>query len=154
MPSWSVDGSRLVSRHDAGSFVVTTVAATDAQPPVVLPVPGGGCLNAAAFDRAGIALAVGCTASPGDTARLVQLDDTGSTVLWSAPTHLCPNGMTLVADATGDHLLITATATDATTGTCSWPAAPVDVVQAWTGQQTHDIARYTNPHQFLSNATW
>ncbi len=79
---------------------------------------------------------------------MTQLDPTTHHTTWRTRTRLCPNGATIVANRPGTQLLLTATTH------CGGNDAPVAVVQSWTGPHPHEVARYTDPQQFVTAAAW
>ncbi len=154
--AWRSDGAQLVltvmypephTAADVSSYVVVQADADGSQPvSAVRSAPDHGCVVAAAvFAGPGVQLVEGCPNGVTAPARLVQLAEAGPRVLWRASTWLCPNGMTLAHDPQG-RLLVTSTTT------CGGLDGPVDVVQAWTGQQSRDLGRYVNPQQFVAAA--
>lgn len=149
--SWASDGDHLVvtgtfpaERTPGPGFIIVSARDDGPQPPsAVRHAPDDGCLVVATvFAGPGIQLIEGCPNVVTAPARLVQLDATGSRVLWRADTGLCPNGMTLAPHGRGD-LLVTGTAD------CGAPDGPVDVVQSWTGKNVREIGRYVNPQHFV-----
>jgi len=154
--AWRSDGAELVisiwfsQQHndaDASGYVVVPADADGPQPrTTVRHAPDAGCVvETAVFATGGIQLVEGCPNGTTAPARLVQLVDSGPRVAWRASTGLCPNGMTLASDPQGQLLT--------STSKCGGAGAPVDVVQAWTGQHAREIGRYVNPAQFVANAT-
>jgi hypothetical protein len=102
-------------------------------------------VQAVTSDAAGIQLVEGCPDPATVPARLVQLVGPGPAVAWRADINLCPNGMTLAHDLSG-NLLVTSTAS------CGPVGDPVDVVQLWTGRSARELGRYTNPEQVVNDA--
>ncbi len=154
--AWRSDGAKLVitvrfsqqrSDTDASGYVVVPADADGPQPrTTVQHAPDRGCVvTTAVFATGGIQLVEGCPNGTTAPARLVQLVDSGPRVAWRASTGLCPNGLTLASDPHGQLLT--------STSKCGGAGAPVDVVQAWTGQHVREIGRYVNPAQFVADAT-
>ncbi|HEX3827547.1 MAG TPA: hypothetical protein VHV82_09775 [Sporichthyaceae bacterium] len=151
---WSADDTQLVlavSPTDPGQpagFLVVPAGVAGTQPEsAVHAAPDGGCaVEAAAFGETGVELAEGCPAWMGAPGRLLQLVGAGPTVAWRVDTHLCPTGMTLAHDLSGG-LLVSSTAA------CGAGGDPVDVVQLWTGQTAREIGSYSNPDQFVNDAS-
>jgi hypothetical protein len=157
-PGWSPDSSQIIftarfsvyrGPNDRSAFAVVPSDASTQVPRAALrhaPTPNCSVLQAT-FDATGIALLEGCPDDLG-AGWLAQLDLTSQQSIWRTRTRLCPNGATIVANRPGTQLLLTATTH------CGGNATPVDVVQTWTGPHPHEVARYTNPQQFVFAAVW
>ena len=154
---WRSDGRQLVfavmypsqrTGSDEPGYVVVPASADGAQPSsAVRRAPDRGCVvENALYSSSGIQIVEGCPNIVTPPARLVQLVGDGPAVAWRASTALCPNGMTAAYDPQG-RLLVTSTTS------CGGAHAPVDVVQMWNGKHSREVARYTNPQQFVSAAT-
>ena len=157
-PGWSPDSRQIIftvgfsvyrGPADRAAFaVVPSDASTQVPRPALKHAATRNCsVMQATFDAAGIALLEGCPDFDG-LGWLTQLDPTTHHTIWRTRTRLCPNGATIVANRPGTQLLLTATTH------CGGNDAPVDVVQTWTGPHPHEVARYTDPQQFVTAAAW
>jgi hypothetical protein len=157
-PGWSRDSSQIIftvdfpvyrGPVDRAAFAVVPADASAQVPRSALqhaPTPTCSVMQAT-FDAAGIALLEGCPDFAG-LGWLTQLDPTSHHTIWRIRTRLCPNAAAIVANRPGTELLLTATTH------CGGTDTPVDVVQTWTGPHPHEVARYTNPQQFVTAAAW
>lgn len=152
VPSWKPDGSELVvavawsnpkTRDEVNGYVIVPPDQSGSVPTTALRLaPDPHCSVAqAAFDTTGVLLLQGCPDTTSEPADLVQLDPTGTHLLWSKSTGLCPNGASISVRPSDDKLLIVAT------DHCGGEKPMLDVVQQWVGNEA--VASRQAPDQGL-----